>query len=139
MKKCLSILALLGTGLAFALPQASAETAASHHKPVKKVAKKAEQADQIDVKGLSRVDYKCDLGNQITVYEHPNDNKRIGLRWNKKLHELTRVDTTTGANRFEDKKSGLVWIGIPAKSMLLDAKKGRPLANECKNPQQMKA
>ena len=34
---------------------------------------------------------------------------------------------------------GLVWIGIPAKGLLLDSKKGQQLANECKNAEQMKA
>ena len=29
---------------------------------------------------------------------------------------MTRIETTTGAHRFENKKAGLVWIGIPAKA-----------------------
>ncbi len=45
---------------------------------------------------------------------------------------MTTVSTTTGAVRLEDKASGLVWIQIPAKSMLLNSKQGLQLANECK-------
>ncbi|MEF9927680.1 MAG: hypothetical protein RR804_07565, partial [Massilia sp.] len=66
------------------------------------------------------------------------DDKHIALRWKKRLHRLSRVGTTTGANRFENRLYGLVWIGIPAKGMLLDSKQGRQLANECKDAEQAK-
>jgi hypothetical protein len=33
---------------------------------------------------------------------------------------------------------GLIWIGIPAKGMLLDSKQNRQLANECKDAEQAK-
>jgi hypothetical protein len=48
------------------------------------------------------------------------------------VYKLSRVATTTGAQRFENEKSGLVWIDIPAKGMLLDSHHGHQLANECK-------
>jgi hypothetical protein len=34
---------------------------------------------------------------------------------------------------------GLIWIGIPAKGMLLDSKQNRQLANECRNAEQWQA
>ena len=37
-----------------------------------------------------------------------------------------------GALRFEDKASGLTWITITGKSMLLDTRQGRQLANDCR-------
>ena len=33
---------------------------------------------------------------------------------------------------------GIVWIGIPAKGILLDSRKGQQLANECKSAEQLK-
>lgn len=90
-----------------------------------------------DVSGLQPVAYHCELGNKVTVYQYPGNDQEIALQWNKRVHRMTRVGTTTGANRFENLKKGLVWIGIPAKSILLDSKKGQQLANECKNPEQM--
>ena len=138
MKKLL--LALFSAGMTVAIPHAFAETATPepHKKPLKHVSKKvADKAtdddNPSDLAGHTRTDFHCELGNKVTVYENTNDNQRIGLRWNKKMHELTRVETSTGANRFENKDSGLVWIHIPAKGMLLDSKKGQQLANECKN------
>ena len=36
-----------------------------------------------------------------------------------------------GALRYEDDASGLVWIVIVGKSMLLDTRQGKQLANDC--------
>jgi hypothetical protein len=91
-----------------------------------------------DLANLTTIDYECALGDKVTLYENAVDGKHIGLRWKTGVHRLTRVTTTTGANRFENRKQGLVWIGIPAKGMLLDSKKGQQLANECRNAEQMK-
>ncbi|MDY7578583.1 hypothetical protein RGU70_09630 [Herbaspirillum sp. RTI4] len=86
-----------------------------------------------DVGTTKSADFSCDLGQKLTIFKNDADDKHIAIRWNKHLNRLTRVGTTTGANRFENRKVGLVWIGIPAKGILLDAKKGQQLANECKN------
>lgn len=90
-----------------------------------------------DITGMQAVAYHCELGNKVTIYQRPDNDQEIALQWNKRVHHMTRVGTTTGANRFENLKKGLVWIGIPAKSILLDSKKGQQLANECKNPEQL--
>ena len=77
-------------------------------------------------------DYKCELGNFLTIYTNTEDDQHVALRWKKRLYRMTRVETTTGANRFENRKAGFVFIGIPAKGLLLDSHKGKQLANECK-------
>lgn len=92
-----------------------------------------------DVADTVTVDYACELGNKVTTYTMENDSSHMALRWKKRLHRMTRVGTSTGANRFENKTYGLVWIGIPAKSMLLDSKANRQLANECRNADQNKS
>ncbi len=76
--------------------------------------------------------YQCELGKKVTVVYKKEESDVITLRWNNKTHQLKRTATTTGANRFEDNHAGLVWINIPAKGILLDSKKGRQLANDCK-------
>ena len=130
-------------------PLAHAADDAKAKKPVKhKVAAKAAPApvkhadpeeDEPDTTGSISIDFNCELGNQVTVFANATDDSHIALRWKKRVHRLTRVGTGTGAQRFENGRYGLVWIGIPAKSMLLDSKQGRQLANECKNTQQMQA
>jgi len=91
-----------------------------------------------DISGSVTVDFDCELGNKVTIYTNESDSANIALRWKKRLHRMTRVGTSTGASRFENTMFGLVWIGIPAKSMLLDSKANRQLANECKNADQSK-
>lgn len=141
MKKLLPVLVLASAGMAVAVPHAFAETdpASTHKNAGKHASKKAAGNSQADPAGHTRIDFNCELGNKVTIFENTADSQRIGLRWKKKMHELTRVETTTGAHRFEDKNAGLVWINIPAKGMLLDSKKGQQLANECRNNQQMVA
>ncbi|MFZ6799978.1 hypothetical protein [Undibacterium sp. Di24W] len=78
-------------------------------------------------------EYKCELGNSLVMYAHPEDNQSLAMRWRNRLYKLTRVETSTGAHRFENQKVGLVWIDIPAKGMLLDSHRGHQLANECKS------
>ena len=92
-----------------------------------------------DITDTRTTEYACELGNKVTNYKKDGDDAHIALRWKKRLHRLTRVGTTTGAHRFENKLFGLIWIGIPAKGMLLDSKLNRQLANECKDAEQAKA
>jgi len=139
---------LLAAAIALSLA-AGAQAADTPKKPVKTKSTKAaakpaakepnEEADEPSVEGSAVVDYNCELGNKITIYQNASDDEHIALRWKKKLHRLTRIGTTTGAQRFENHLYGLVWIGIPAKGMLLDSKQSRQLANECKTAEQQSA
>ena len=92
----------------------------------------------IDTEKAASTEYKCELGATLTIFRNAEDDNYIALRYEKLVTRMKRVGTTTGANRFENKKSGLVWIGIPAKGILLDSKLGRQLANDCKDPEQQK-
>lgn len=107
-------------------------------KPVAETKAPDEDAEEPAVTDAAVTDFDCELGNKITIYANTNDESHIALRWKKRLHRLTRVGTTTGAQRFENKLYGLIWIGIPAKGMLLDSKQNRQLANECRNAEQLK-
>jgi hypothetical protein len=97
-----------------------------------------EEDREPDTAGNVSLDYNCALGDKVTIFSNETDDKHIALRWNKRLMRLSRVDTSTGANRFENRRQGMVWIGIPAKGILLDSKKGQQLANECKSAEQLK-
>ncbi|MET3120509.1 membrane-bound inhibitor of C-type lysozyme [Oxalobacteraceae bacterium GrIS 2.11] len=85
-----------------------------------------------DIDAGSTFEYHCELKDFLTIYTNGDDNNHIALRWKNRLYRLHRIVTTTGANRFENSKAGLVWIGIPTKGMLLDSRHGQQLANECK-------
>ncbi len=98
-----------------------------------------DDSNEPDISGTQSTDFHCELGNTLTIFKNDADNKHIAIRWHQHINRLTRVATTTGANRFENHKTGLVWIGIPSKGLLLDAKKGQQLANECKNSEMLAA
>lgn len=97
-----------------------------------------EETDEAAIGGSTVTEFDCELGNKVTVYKNDADDAHIALRWKKRLHRLKRIGTETGALRFENKYYGLVWIGIPAKAMLLDSRQNRQLANECRNAEQVK-
>jgi hypothetical protein len=138
----LILAACMAAGTAPAYAQSS-QPAPAKQTPKKPPAKKAqapkkeaavdEDDKEPDVSASETTDFSCDLGSKVTIYRNTEDDKHIALRWNKRLLRLTRVATTTGANRFENNKNGWVWIDIPTKGMLLDSKKGQQLANECKS------
>ncbi|MDR0934394.1 MAG: MliC family protein [Burkholderiaceae bacterium] len=92
--------------------------------------------DQIATAGHVSSLYQCDLGDKLTIYRNAADSSYVNLRWRNKLYHLSRQKTTTGAERYENRDDGLVLISIPTKSMLFDSKKGRQLANECRNHEQ---
>lgn len=128
----------------------AAPSASAAKKPVKKAAVKHKAAKPgekaaalVDEDGKefkagddTSTELECELGNKLTLYRNISDNEHMALRWQQRVHRMTRVSTSTGANRFENSRYGLVWIGIPAKGMLLDAKRGQQLANECKDAEQ---
>ncbi len=76
--------------------------------------------------------YKCELGRSVNVSDITSDRGSVKLQWARKDYTMLAVSTRTGALRYEDSASGLVWIVIPAKAMLLDTSKGKQLANECR-------
>jgi hypothetical protein len=143
------LLAMLGVALLAGGVQAQdtkthkklAPKSASKHKAAKPAEKPTAVLDddgkEFNAAGESVTEVACELGNKLTLYRNAEDTDHLALRWKQRVHRMTRVSTTTGANRFENDRFGLVWIGIPAKGMLLDSKHGQQLANECKDAEQM--
>lgn len=143
MKHLLSL--FLAAGMAFALPLAQAETAKPAakkvvKKPASKSAKKSVKAAAApapddepvpDIAASSTSEFKCPNNHSIIVYRNASDEQHAAMRWNNRLYGMRRITTESGAERLENRKQGLVFIGIPAKAMLLDSIKGAPLINDC--------
>ncbi len=83
---------------------------------------------------LSSGKYSCEHGLRVEVQRDSLDNVnfRVQIAWNGANYELARDLSYSGLPRFEDSTSGLVWIDLPWKSVLLDGKTQKPLANECR-------
>lgn len=76
--------------------------------------------------------YQCELNRKVHIRSVAPDLRSAVLNWDRKEYTMRAVDTRTGALRYEDAASGLVWLVIVGKSMLLDTRRGQQLANECK-------
>lgn len=139
MKTLLKAILLGAVCVGASSPALAQSSKKSSKKPAHQQAAKADADDDIDVSKSTVVDMECALGDKVTLYRNTEDEQHIGMRWKKHLVRLAQVPTSTGAQRYESHKHGLVWIGIPAKGMLLDSKKGQQLANECRTPEQVLA
>jgi len=152
LSSCVAACAVALAALSLCATTSAAETHPKVEKVVKAKKAKGKKAAPVeeehalassepdpDITDTVTVDYACELGNKVTIYTNEGDSGHVALRWKKRLHRMTRVGTSTGASRFENTTYGLVWIGIPAKSMLLDSKANRQLANECRNADQNKS
>ena len=80
----------------------------------------------------SNADLMCERAQPVYVGGDVVSYNVIDLVWRGRTYRMQRVGTTTGANRFEHPASGLIWISIPSKSMLLDGGKGEPIVSDCK-------
>lgn len=76
--------------------------------------------------------YNCELNRKVIVRQVSQGQDQAVLQWGKNHYEMRAVKTATGALRLENKDTGLTWITIVGKSMLLDTKHGKQLANECR-------
>lgn len=78
--------------------------------------------------------YGCEGGVRLQVARELRDqvNYRITLGWNGGTYQLDRDPSYSGLPRFVDAASGLVWIDLPWKSVLLDGKTNTPLVSECR-------
>lgn len=78
--------------------------------------------------------YACEQGVRVGVEraQAQGRDQRVTVLWRGQQHVLERDPSASGLPRFEDRQSGLVWIDLPWKSMLLDGRSGAPLATDCK-------
>ena len=81
----------------------------------------------------------CELGALVDLQIDPKAESQFILKHGKDTFQMRPVATTTGVIRLEDAKSGAVWLQISNKSMLMNQKLGRRLADECMTPEQAAA
>ena len=84
-------------------------------------------------------DSQCEFGQRISLRPHPTLAGRFLLEHRGLKHVLTPLPTTTGVVRLEERRTGMVWLQVPVKSMLMDGKKGQRVADNCMHPTQAQA
>ena len=79
----------------------------------------------------------CELGASIRVEHDAAQPGYFNVQGKGFRYRMRPVVTSTGAIRLEDAKAGAVWLQLANKSMLMDQKKGRRVADECANSEQL--
>ncbi len=79
----------------------------------------------------------CELGTSIRLESDAAHPGYFHLQGKGFRYRMRPVVTSTGAIRLEDAKAGAVWLQLANKSMLMDQKKGRRMADECAHPEQL--
>lgn len=79
----------------------------------------------------------CEMGQHITLSADAHAPGHFHLQLHKQKFRMAPVETTTGAIRLEDTHSGAVWLQLANKSMLMNQKLGKRMADECMSPAQV--
>lgn len=78
----------------------------------------------------------CELGAFVQLTADAQAPGYFDVQSQKLRFRMAPVATSTGAIRLEDAHSGAVWLQLANKSMLMDQKNGRRLADACMTPSQ---
>lgn len=73
----------------------------------------------------------CEDGVTVTIKKDAKRADGYDVMLGKVRYPTTRVNTESGAIRLENKASGIVWLQMSNKSMLLNEKASKRLANNC--------
>lgn len=79
----------------------------------------------------------CELGQTVELVPMEGMQGFFKLYLGKLTYTLAPEETTTGAVRLEDRANGIVWLQLINKSMLMNQKQGRRMADECMSPPQL--
>lgn len=79
----------------------------------------------------------CELGASVRVQADAAAPGYFNVQGKGFRYRMYPVRTSTGALRLEDPKAGAVWLQLANKSMLMDQKKGRRVADDCAHPEQV--
>ena len=107
-------------------------------KPVAAAAETALAPQELSIAERVHVGHlPCELGASVRMTADANSPGYFNLQGKGYKYRMRPVTTSTGAIRLEDEKAGAVWLQLANKSMLMDQKNGRRLADECAHPDQV--
>jgi hypothetical protein len=79
----------------------------------------------------------CESGTFVNVTAVTESPGYFDVQTKQQKYRMFPVETKTGAIRLEDHKAGAVWLQLANKSMLMNHKLGKRLADACMNPDQI--
>ena len=78
----------------------------------------------------------CEFNQHVSVEAMADRPGHFKLSFKNAHYVMTPEETSTGAVRLHDKKSGVVWLQIPVKSMLMNHKIGQRMVDGCTHTEQ---
>ena len=81
----------------------------------------------------------CEFKQSVTVQPVAGLAGYFHVSHQGKRYRMLPRETTTGAVRLEDPANGLVWLQIPTKSMLMNARRGQRVVDSCLHSEQRAA
>ena len=152
------VAAVAGTAFAQDKPAAPAKPAAKSTKPVKvkdhpaptkrQAIEEATPVSEPDpsiklsdnqlaiAKTVFTGEIKCELGDKVTIKPMRREGFFFVSRGINKF-VMHPEESRTGAIRLEDSARGGLWLQLANKSMLMNQKEGKRLADECQSPEQV--
>lgn len=79
---------------------------------------------------------QCELAVHVVLTQNPAAAGRFVLEIGHQRYAMEPVLTSTGAVRLEDPAAGAVWLQLANKSMLMNQKLGKRIADECMSADQ---
>jgi len=142
-----ALVALSTLTLSSAFAQASAPAHAKAKATAKKPAKTAAAPvsaynDNLSAGQLAEADRvltgmaECEMKEKVDIEKVPGHNGNFKVVYAHKSYTMVPEETTTGAVRLVDTTGAVVWIQIPAKSMLMNQKEHHRLVDGCQEEQQ---
>jgi hypothetical protein len=78
----------------------------------------------------------CEFSQHVTVEPLTGRPGTFAVAYKNATYTMVPEETTTGAVRLFDKKAGVMWLQIPAKSMLMNHKIGQRMVDSCTHSEQ---
>ena len=145
----LTLAALLGLCSTAVLAQTATPKAASPRQELKSEAKglalgteTAERVSDAQLGIAARVltgSAQCEFNQTVNVDMVREQPGYFKVSFKNQHYLMAPEETTTGAVRLVDQKAGVVWLQIPVKSMLLNARAGQRLVDDCTQAEQRAA
>lgn len=142
----LAALASLTLSSAFAAgtaPAAHAHAKATAKKPARRAAAPVPATnDNLNPGQLAMADRvmtgvaRCEMKETVDIEKIPGHNGNFKLVYARHSYVMVPEETTTGAVRLVDTNGAMVWIQIPAKSMLMNQKEHHRLVDDCQEDAQ---
>jgi hypothetical protein len=81
----------------------------------------------------------CEFNQRVVVQPVDGQAGHFTVSHQGRHYRMVPRETSTGAVRLEDAQNGVVWLQIPAKSMLMNARRGQRMVDSCMHAEQRAA